>query len=148
MQYTITINQLAVINAGLNLDVVDMAIFDQGQGVKRPEYPGIVRWRPDDARDGNANRVRFVGTVCQKQQTRRVVPLSCCFVGRQRQPGKRYSGDVGPGTVNEKFVIVRINRIFASNNVARDQRTRKISGLTPQQSRYLVRRGPNAGILF
>ena len=28
MQYTITINQLAVINAGLNLDVVDMAIFD------------------------------------------------------------------------------------------------------------------------
>jgi len=28
MQYSITINQLAVINAGLNLDVVDMAIFD------------------------------------------------------------------------------------------------------------------------
>ena len=28
MQYTISINQLAVINAGLNLDVVDMAIFD------------------------------------------------------------------------------------------------------------------------
>ena len=28
MQYTITINQFAVINAGLNLDVVDMAIFD------------------------------------------------------------------------------------------------------------------------
>lgn len=28
MQYTITINQLAVISAGLNLDVVDMAIFD------------------------------------------------------------------------------------------------------------------------
>ena len=28
MQYTITINQLAVINAGLNLDVVDMSIFD------------------------------------------------------------------------------------------------------------------------
>lgn len=28
MQYTITINQLAVIKAGLDLDVVDMAIFD------------------------------------------------------------------------------------------------------------------------
>ena len=28
MQYTITINQLAVINAGLDLDVVDMTIFD------------------------------------------------------------------------------------------------------------------------
>ena len=28
MQYTITINQLAVLKAGLNLDVVDMAIFD------------------------------------------------------------------------------------------------------------------------
>lgn len=28
MQYTITINQLAVISSGLNLDVVDMSIFD------------------------------------------------------------------------------------------------------------------------
>lgn len=28
MQYTITINQLAVINAGLDLDVIDMSIFD------------------------------------------------------------------------------------------------------------------------
>lgn len=28
MQYTITINQLAVINSGMNLDVVDMSIFD------------------------------------------------------------------------------------------------------------------------
>lgn len=28
MQYTITINQLAIINAGLDLDVVDMTIFD------------------------------------------------------------------------------------------------------------------------